>query len=367
MKRVALSGYYGFGNLGDEALLRAIVGGLRRRVPDVDIVVASADPAATARLHGVRAVHRMDPRAWWSLLGRCDLFLSGGGSLLQDVTGPWSIPYYAGLMLLARLRRVPVMVFAQGIGPIRNAWGRALVRWAVGAAAAVTVRDAGSRELLRELGVTRPIEVVADPVFCLDVEDWVSLPARTATHGRDTLEVGIALRQRGLSPEGCAHLAAALDELARRRPVHYTFFAMQRPEDLTAARAVSARLTARHRVVDAALGLGDVATLIARCDLIVGMRLHALILAALLRRPLAGISYDPKVDEFLSQLGLTALATLPELPPPAELVRRLEDCLDQRERCRALLAERVPRLRAGAERAFEVAAQLLTSPASTPS
>ncbi|HEY8449788.1 MAG TPA: polysaccharide pyruvyl transferase family protein, partial [Bacillota bacterium] len=136
---------------------------------------------------------------------------------------------------------------------------------------------------------------------------------------------------------------------------------------LTAARAVSARLTARHRVVDAALGLGDVATLIARCDLIVGMRLHALILAALLRRPLAGISYDPKVDEFLSQLGLTALATLPELPPPAELVRRLEDCLDQRERCRALLAERVPRLRAGAERAFEVAAQLLTSPASTPS
>ena len=42
------------------------------------------------------------------------------------------------------------------------------------------------------------------------------------------------------------------------------------------------------------------------------MRLHALIMAAVAGVPLAGISYDPKIERFLNQLGLKPVCTVHE-------------------------------------------------------
>ena len=44
-----LSGYYGFGNLGDEALLEVIVDRMRRRFPSAQLEVLSATPASNRR------------------------------------------------------------------------------------------------------------------------------------------------------------------------------------------------------------------------------------------------------------------------------------------------------------------------------
>lgn len=117
-RRVVISGYYGFDNMGDEMVLAGILAGLRRLDPGVRVTVLSAHPAATAREHGVDAVSRTHLPSILAALARADLLISGGGSLLQDVTGPFNIPYYVGVMELARLRGVPVMMMAQGIGPV---------------------------------------------------------------------------------------------------------------------------------------------------------------------------------------------------------------------------------------------------------
>ena len=168
MPRVVISGYFGLGNAGDEAVLAATVAMLRARLPGVEPVALTADPLTTNALHGIAGVPRMAPRRLLAALRGADLLLSGGGSLLQDATSLRSLLYYLAVLAVAQRVGCRTMVFAQGIGPLRRPVSRRLVRRVVDRVEAVTVRDEASAALLREVGVRRPpIEVTADPVFAL--------------------------------------------------------------------------------------------------------------------------------------------------------------------------------------------------------
>jgi polysaccharide pyruvyl transferase WcaK-like protein len=54
---------------------------------------------------------------------------------------------------------------------------------------------------------------------------------------------------------------------------------------------------------------------VGRCQLLIGMRLHALIYAANQQVPMIGISYDPKIDQFLARLDMSAAASTDDLQP----------------------------------------------------
>ena len=100
--RIVLSGYYGFDNAGDEALLTAISNSLRAVDKTFEITVCR-ESGPDCYGPRVRAVSRINPLVLIRELSRADLLISGGGSLLQDVTGPLSIPYYLGIVVLAKL------------------------------------------------------------------------------------------------------------------------------------------------------------------------------------------------------------------------------------------------------------------------
>lgn len=170
MRTVVLSGYYGFDNAGDEALLAAIVGTLQKLRPDIHLMVFSANPERTQKMHGVEAISRFNIINLIKTLRRADLLLSGGGSLLQDVTSWRSILYYLGVVMLALWLKTPVMFYAQGIGPIRRTWARWLTRQVGNRVQLITLRDEDSYQELRLLGVSRPpIYVTADPVLGMDL------------------------------------------------------------------------------------------------------------------------------------------------------------------------------------------------------
>ena len=132
MYNILISGYYGFDNIGDESILRTLVTSLRERIPDCSLTVLSHDPAATREKYGVEAVERMSPLAIARAVRRCDMLISGGGSLLQDVTSSKSLHYYLAIIRFAQLLGKKVFIYSQGIGPIekdadRRATARALV------------------------------------------------------------------------------------------------------------------------------------------------------------------------------------------------------------------------------------------------
>src|SRR5579862_7514913 len=113
--RVLISGYYGFGNLGDEALLEVIVQRLRRRFPQLDLEVLSATPQATAAAYNVASVPRWQWRSVREAIGRADVVVSGGGGLLQNATSLRSLLYYVAILHDAIRGKRKTMVFAQSI------------------------------------------------------------------------------------------------------------------------------------------------------------------------------------------------------------------------------------------------------------
>ena len=165
MKRILLSGYYGFGNVGDEAILTSTIKTLQLQAPGVQIAVLSNEPAETARTYNVRAMHRMWPHHVLNAISETDLVVFGGGSLLQDDTSLRSLLYYLSVIFLAKIMGKPVIVYANGIGPLHSRLGRFLTRVALNTVKDITVRDQESFKELKKIGVNKTLPLRPIPLF----------------------------------------------------------------------------------------------------------------------------------------------------------------------------------------------------------
>src|SRR3990170_5521393 len=196
---ILISGFYGFGNIGDEAVLAGMVQSLRARLGSVPLIVLSADPGATAAAYAVEAGDRTDLPAILSAMRRSRLFLSGGGSLLQDVTSARSAVYYLGLLRLAQIMGLRTMVYAAGLGPLRRPVIRSLVRRVLDRTDAVAVRDADSAALVRALGSRRGPILTADPAVLLSPAEGARAESLLRTAGADAPIIGVVVRPWGNS------------------------------------------------------------------------------------------------------------------------------------------------------------------------
>lgn len=168
--RIVVAGYYGFRNAGDELLLNVLLERLRQRFPTAEITALYKKPARFLTSSNVRAVSRWNPwevaRACW----RADIFLLGGGGLLQEATGPWNCVYYLGLTALSKLLGARTAALAIGIDPLFKPWNRRLTSFLMNCAVdRLSVRDSNSRVLLLNWGVQKQVSLTPDLVFWLPV------------------------------------------------------------------------------------------------------------------------------------------------------------------------------------------------------
>jgi polysaccharide pyruvyl transferase CsaB len=300
--RVALLGYFGFGNAGDEAILAAELAALRSAFaaqapagsPPGDpggaeptFVVISGDPDHTRRSSSA--------------------LVAGGGSLLQDVTSARPVAFYAGTMLAARAVGTPVFVYAQGLGPVRRPVNRVLTGAALRASRYVALRDAASVTLAERLGV-RAVDLVPDPVLGVDLSAGHAPPL-----GGERPRLAVALRPWTGSEHWLPAVRSALTELAADADVVLVPFHAGQDADL--ARYLAAGLGAGTEVVDVGAAGRDghqvALDAVAGATAVLGMRLHALIAAAGAGRPFVALSYDPKVTAFADRVGQPVAATFP--------------------------------------------------------
>jgi len=250
MSKILLSGYYGFANAGDEAMLTAIVSALRREIPDVEITVLSGNPAVTAAKYQVKSLNRFDALGFLRVLRHTDLLLSGGGSLLQDVTSSKSLFYYLSVIFAGKLMGKKVMLFAQGIGPIKSSLARILTKWVCNSVDIMTVRDDGSSEELKSMGVYQnKIIVTADAVF--------SLPEADIKQGNSILKakgmgvkplIGIALRHWQGEARYIKEFALAAELLRTTYDAQIVFIPLQFPADTQVAEKVIGAMTNSENV-----------------------------------------------------------------------------------------------------------------------
>ncbi|MFN2450204.1 MAG: polysaccharide pyruvyl transferase CsaB [Candidatus Baltobacteraceae bacterium] len=355
--RFLISGYYGFGNLGDEALLEVIVSQLKTRHPFAEIDVLSAAPEQTAHELRVHATPRWDARAVREAIHNADVVLSGGGGLLQNATSLRSLMYYAGILRTATRANHKAMIFAQSIGPL-DFWGKALVKeWCKGVRAA-TVRDSRSKELLVSLLPDTRVEQTADPVFLYDApDDEADLSSEGIGPQSDPLVIFCVRKANGLK-ERVDVLAHAADRFAQTYGARVAFLPLGGVADAEVSTMVI-RKCKTAPVLLPECTLARAAAIIRRSRAVVGMRLHALILAARYAVPFLAVPYDPKVSALCTDLAypLPALFSLdpPSAKPPAQDTDALIERLwAEREQLSHALAQSGERLRALASRNFEV-------------
>lgn len=317
MSKIVLSGYYGFNNAGDEQVLYAIITMFRKIDPAIEITVLSNDPEKTAKQYQVKAVPRWNWLQVFRAVSGCDLLISGGGSLLQDVSSKNSPLYYLTVMFIARLLGKPMQIFAQGIGPLNVKRNRRLTAWLLNQASAITVREAGSKEELLDLGIIRPVEVTADPVLGLSSENVNQASADTILERYGVCfeegdkKLGVFIRPWG-DNSYIVELTQALDRLSEQG-WKIVFVPMQFPQDISVAKETAKLMHNEASILRELYSPEEILSLVQEFDVILGMRLHALIDATVLGKSLVGLSYDPKVDRYLEQIGHVSLLSVNNL------------------------------------------------------
>ena len=304
---VVMSGYYGFSNTGDDAILESICQGVRAVSDEVELTVLSNDPELTRRQYGLKAVSRFNFVKVIGALRKGDVLLSGGGSLLQDTTSTRSLVYYLSVMRLAKLMGKPVMLFANGIGPVRKPANRSRVRKAVEEAGVVTLRDHSSAGELRDMGVQRPdMTVTADPVFQLEPAGCERARELIAGCGlpEGKMFVAVSVRDWAAAKGFSGGLAKLCDHLRRSYGLEILFLLMQPGVDRGMTDAVRNAMEEPSYLLEAPCTPREMMAVLGQARLCLAMRLHTLIFAARMAVPTLGLVYDPKVESFLTELEL---------------------------------------------------------------
>lgn len=302
--RVVLSGYYGFDNVGDEAILYAIVHSLREYHQKIDIIILSNKPEKTAETYRVKAVNRWSLKEVRAAIKSSDGLISGGGSLLQDETGRKSIPYYAGVMKIAQQLKKPVFVYAQGMGPINSKVNQMIVKYVLNSVKLLTVRDQQSKQLLEKIGVSSPIQLVPDPVMAIDASEFHSSWLEQQNFHNKIITVSV----RDWSDDAYAfqEIATGLDQLVNKG-YEIVFIPMHGKHDFKTSQDVASLMKTKAHISPHDSTIQEKMAIIKESDVLFGMRLHALIFAAVSYTPFVALSYDPKIDSFAEIVGQPVL------------------------------------------------------------
>lgn len=307
MSDIIISGYHGFANSGDEALLYAILTALRKKRPDIDVTVLSKIPDETSVEYGVKSLYRYNYFKIKKEMKNAKMLLFGGGSLLQDVTSSKSLMYYLSIIRLAQKCGLKTMLYANGIGPITKKYNRKLVAKILNKTDIITLRDDKSDEELKGLGVTKPkVIITADPAFTIDTETTLSGRFYTsrAGVGPDTRLCVVSIREYNKSSvnfiDDMAHLC---DYMVEKHNIYPLFVPMQYPTDIEISRKVMNKMKNESYIINRELSVAEMFSVLCEADVVIGMRLHSLIYATTLSVPAMALVYDPKVSAFMESLS----------------------------------------------------------------
>ena len=318
MSRICLHGYYGMGNLGDEAILQALLRQFRDR-HGLKTTVFSRNPGKVAEQYGVRSIHALSRRHLlkriWNLK-TAGLYALGGGGLLKDYgNSSSSLESWMHIFRLCKKLHVKTALCAVGVENIHFPRTKTVLEQVLNQVDLLTVRDEDSKILLKNIGIEKEIIVTSDPAILLAKGTPREIPGKG-----QPLKVTVCVRHwydRGFFVADPAKnenlvkaLSQALDFLVDNYNARIDFIPMRTisyDDDREMAKKIlqhmknktktSTELYSYSPSVDEFIRLVDQSTLI------IGMRLHSLILGAASGIPVIALEYMPKVSAFMKSIN----------------------------------------------------------------
>jgi len=314
MRKAVICGYYGQGNAGDEALLLAVLSRLNNEITPI---VLSGNPEKTSQDYGVISYSRLGIIKQILKLGKKDLFIWGGGSLIQDVTSIKSPIYYLFLMALAQFKGLKTVAYAQGIGPIKTPFIQWLTKTILRRCDRISVRDQASAKILEKWGIKYII--ASDPVWALPSkkrEDLELLPSP---------RIAVNLRSHSsLKKEKIEVISKVLKALQKQLNASIIFIPFQLSKDLEICQELADKLTKNYQIISIE-NPQELKGLFVSIEMLMGMRLHSLIMAGSENCKCFALSYDPKVTNLMKETGIEGY-DLDYLPSSVEEITK--KCLD---------------------------------------
>jgi len=357
---VAILGYYGYKNSGDEAILRSIIDSLRSLDSELSFIIFSRKPRETKKLYLVDSVNRFNLIKVFRKLKVSRLFLAGGGSLIQDNTSTRSIWYYLTVLRMAKKLGTKTMLFANGIGPIKRKFNRHFAGKILNSLHAISLRDSESFKEIKAMGITNPnIYVTSDPAILLEpaCSDNVDKLMKSEGIPSDKPLIGFSIRKWANSGY-MDQIAKIADYCVENFDAHPVFVPMQYPGDYEISQAIRSRMEHPSSIISRIYASELLLGLTSRFELMVGMRLHSVIYAASQCVPLLGLVYEPKVGAFLKDIGQPSAGTIDNLDENS-ICRQLDSIWRNREKIKEELSQSKKRLRIMAHANVETAYRLL--------
>lgn len=358
---VVISGYYGFKNHGDDTTLKAIIGGLKAKSPNIRITVLSKNPSETRRIYGVDAINRLNIFAAYRKMKQSSLLISGGGSLIQDVTSGKSLSYYLLIIKLAQRAKIKTMLYGNGVGPVLNEDKFPKIAKILNRVDAITLREPGSLKTLSDMGVdTKNASVTADAVFSLTTKKETSKNTATVlkyTSGGKYFCVSVRSWDYLVQDfeKTVARVCEYVYETYKMTPV---FIPMQPSRDNGICERIMKNTKAPSCLIDSDNMFDEFMGIIAGSEFIIGMRLHILIYAACAGVPVIGLEYDPKVKNMMEYMGQNHSISVQTLDFDG-LCALCDDILKNRDEIAKKLVDIRSAASAAAEKNSEIAIKLL--------
>lgn len=342
-----LLGYYGFKNSGDETLLYSMIKKLREKKGDIRLLVLSKAPEETQKAYGVYSVNRFDFFKIKSELKKSKLFIFGGGSLIQDVTSNKSLWYYLNVLKMAISAHTPVMLYANGIGPVNKEKNRRMVAQILNKVDLITLRDEESLAEVKAMGIEKEALVTADPALSIDGISTERAKELLASAGvpKDAKILGVSIREwKKCSTEFWSEFADGLEKICKVNGFTPVFIPLKQPDDTEISKEIKSKMSLESYVLEEMYSPEEIVGIAGECELVISMRLHSLIYAAAKGVPSVGITYDPKVSGFVNYIGTGTTLDINGFDA-VEFCNTVKDLIDKKDEIKTHMQERISCLR----------------------
>ena len=315
MKGVLISGYYGFNNTGDEAMIETMSIELAKK--NYRLVVLSSNPEKTRELYNVEAYDRYKFLEIVKAIKNTDILVSGGGTLFQDITSKKSIWYYLGIVKLAQWLGKKVIIAYQGMGPINTKFYRWITKKTLNKKSVklIALRDKAAIEYAKEMGIKKEKMILSsDMIFMMKppAKERSLKILNDNVHAKKEDETLIGFSVGEWKDKDRTDLFAEVaDRLVEKYNARIVFFPFHKPKDAEISKIIMHKMKHEEKTVLIPNRYlpSEILGTMGLMNINIGVRLHALVFSALMNVPTIGISYEPKIDGFLEMINMTPVCT----------------------------------------------------------
>ena len=278
MEKVLLGGYFGFENIGDDAILLSEINFLKKE-NFIPIILTKSGK----KIFNEESIDRYNFLKIIKFKNQFNSFILGGGGIFQDSTSFRSLIYYLSLINLMKFLNKKVILLNIGIGEIKREISKKLLLKTLKKCDLIIFRDEYSYNFFDDLSNKF---ISSDSSFYLNFQ-------------KKEKEDLILVSLRYFKNLDLNKFKIFVDRLKKKISLNFEFIVFSK-EEIELAKYLNLNYFYSQNPV-------ETIEKISTSKFLIGTRYHSIIFSILTETPFIGLIYDIKVKNLIDDLGLNNL------------------------------------------------------------